>query len=247
LDPIHFGFTDSIVRFAQLRARLPEAPIMMGVGNVTELTDADTTGINAVLFGIISELDIGAVLTTEVSRHASSAVREADVARRMMFAARADQRLPRGYTGDLMTHHEKRPFTYQAREIEELAEQIRDKNFRIQLSEEGIHAYNRDGHQVASDPFALYEGLAVDNDASHAFYLGVELARAQIAWQLGKRYLQDNELEWGTLQPPRRPQEIDPRTGYQAPGPTLKARRQRGRAGGGSEAPPVKDGEGEER
>ncbi|HEU4708334.1 MAG TPA: dihydropteroate synthase, partial [Methylophilaceae bacterium] len=37
----------------------------------------------------------------------------------------------------------------------------------------------------------------VDDDASHAFYLGVELARAQIAWQLRKRYRQDEELQWG--------------------------------------------------
>ncbi len=35
------------------------------------------------------------------------------------------------------------------------------------------------------------------NDASHAFYLGVELARAQIAWQLKKRYVQDEALDWG--------------------------------------------------
>jgi hypothetical protein len=27
--------------------------------------------------------------------------------------------------------------------------------------------------------------------------MGVELARAQIAWQLGKRYVQDRELDWG--------------------------------------------------
>ena len=39
--------------------------------------------------------------------------------------------------------------------------------------------------------------MKVDNDASHAFYLGVELARAQIAWQLNKRYVQDQEIEWG--------------------------------------------------
>jgi hypothetical protein len=37
----------------------------------------------------------------------------------------------------------------------------------------------------------------VHDDASHAFYLGVELARAQIAWQLKKRYVQDQALEWG--------------------------------------------------
>ncbi|MEO0422350.1 MAG: DUF6513 domain-containing protein [Pseudomonadota bacterium] len=227
LDPIHFGFTESIVRYQTLRERLPEAPIMLGVGNVTELTDADTTGINAVLFGIISELDVGAVLTTEVSRHARSAVREADVARRMMFAAKADQRLPRGYSGDLMTHHEKKPFTHSSAEIADIAAQIRDLNYRIQVSEEGIHAYNRDGHQQAQDPFAFYSGLGVEDDASHAFYLGVELARAQIAWQLGKRYLQDNELEWGALRAPAQAAPVDPATGYREPGPTLKARREK--------------------
>jgi hypothetical protein len=48
------------------------------------------------------------------------------------------------------------------------------------------------------DPFELYPGLKVDNDGSHAFYLGVELGRAQVAWQLGKRYTQDQPLTWGT-------------------------------------------------
>ena len=49
----------------------------------------------------------------------------------------------------------------------------------------------------AIDPFEFYADLKVENDASHAFYLGVELARAQIAWQLKKRYVQDEELNWG--------------------------------------------------
>lgn len=235
LDPVHFGFTESVARFYRLRERRPQAPLMMGIGNVTELTDADTTGINALLFGMISELDAGAVLATEVSRHARSAVREADVARRMMFAAKADQRLPRGYSPALMTHHEKKPFTQSAEEIAALAGQIRDRNFRIQVSEDGVHVYNRDGHQQGVDPFSFYEGLQVQDDASHAFYLGVELARAQIAWQLGKRYLQDNELEWGALMPPREAPAVDESTGYQQPGATLATRR--GRRSGSRERP----------
>ena len=43
---------------------------------------------------------------------------------------------------------------------------------------------------------------------SHMFYLGVELGRAQIAWQLGKRYSQDSELEWGVAQRAQRAQAI---------------------------------------
>ena len=88
LDPIPFGFTRSIVRYHALRERYPEVPIMMGVGNLTELTEADTSGINALLFGICAELDIAAVLTTQVSAHARRAIAEADVARRVMHAAR---------------------------------------------------------------------------------------------------------------------------------------------------------------
>lgn len=197
LDPIHFGLTDSIVRYQKLRKKYPDIKIMMGIGNLTELTDADTTGINALLFGIISELDIHAVLATSVSPHAVNAVSEADIARRMMYAAKRDDRLPRGYSNGLLGLHDRRPFTYSAGEINEIASLIKDPSFRIQVSEVGLHVYNRDGIYESQDPFALYPHLKVDNDASHAFYLGVELARAQIAWQLNKRYVQDQEIEWG--------------------------------------------------
>lgn len=197
LDPIHFGLTDSIVRYQKLRKKYPDIKIMMGIGNLTELTDADTTGINALLFGIISELDIHAVLATSVSPHAVNAILEADIARRMMHAAKLDSQLPRGYSNGLLGLHDRRPFTYSADEIKEIAALIKDPSFRIQVSEEGLHIYNRDGIHESIDPFALYPHLKVDDDASHAFYLGVELARAQIAWQLKKRYSQDQELDWG--------------------------------------------------
>ena len=197
LDPIPFGFTESIVRYQKLRRRYPEIQIMMGVGNITELTDADTTGINAILFGIITELKINAVLATSVSPHAINAVAEADLARRMMFASREENRLPRDFSAGLLGLHDRRPFTYSAEEIAEFSAQIKDPSFRIQVSKEGLHIYNRDGLFSDVDPFKLYPYLQVEADGSHAFYLGVELARAQIAWQLKKRYTQDEELEWG--------------------------------------------------
>jgi dihydropteroate synthase-like protein len=197
LDPIPFGLAASIARYVSLRERYPDVPIMMGVGNVTELTEADTTGINAVLFGMAAELRIAAVLTTSVSLHARRAVREADVARRVMHAARETQTLPKGISTDLSALHAKRPFPYDAAEIAAFADAVRDPNFRVQVSADGIHIYNRDGHHVATDPFALYPELKVENDGGHAFYLGVQLARAEIAWQLGKRFDQDQALDWG--------------------------------------------------
>ena len=197
LEPIHFGFTESLLRYHAVRRRYPDAEIMMGIGNLTELTDADTTGITAVLMGVVSELGIGAVLTTEVSPHAHTSVREADIARRIMWAARRDGNLPRRYHAGLMALKDRKPFPHTSEEVAQTAAAIRDPSFRIQVTRAGLHVYNRDGHRLATDPFELWPELGVADDASHAFYLGVELGRAQIAWQLGKRYLQDNELEWG--------------------------------------------------
>ena len=197
LDPIHFGFTESLGRYRDLRRTWPDVQIMMGSGNLTELTDADTIGMQAVLAGIMSELGITHLLTTEVSGHALGAVQEADAARRLMFAARSADALPRRFDAGLLALRDTSPFPYSVEEIAETARAVKDPSFRVQVSEEGIHVYNRDGMHTANEPFRLYPQLDLQGDASHAFYMGVELARAQIAWQLGKRYSQDQELRWG--------------------------------------------------
>ena len=146
---------------------------------------------------LISELNIQAVLATSVSAHAVNAIAEADNARRVMHRAKLDDRLPRGYSNRLLGLHDRKPFPYNAVEIADFAAQIKDPSVRIMVSDSGVHVYNRDGLLQEIDPFSFYPNLGVQEDASHAFYLGVELARAQIAWQLKKRYVQDEELNWG--------------------------------------------------
>jgi dihydropteroate synthase-like protein len=197
LDPINFGFMQSLERYARLRRERPEVDILLGTGNLTELTDADTTGITAVLLGIASELEIKNVLVVQVSPHTRRTYEEHDAARRLMFASRADAELPKGYTDALLGLHAKRPFPQTPEEIAENAKAVRDKNFRIEIAEDGVHIYNRDGHHVAQDAFELFPKLGVDDDAPHAFYLAAELAKAEIAWRLGKRYAQDEPLDWG--------------------------------------------------
>ncbi|MDD2767137.1 MAG: DUF6513 domain-containing protein [Methylococcus sp.] len=219
LDPIHFGFADSLVRYHETRRRHPDVEIMMGVGNLTELTHADTSGINAMLLGVCSELDIRAILATQVSKHARRAVAEADLARRIMFAAHELNALPKHMGDGLMALHERAPYPYSETEIRELAQAIRDPSYRIQISASGIHIFNRDGFHSATDPFQLYPALGVEHDGGHAFYLGVELARAQIAWQLGKRYAQDEVLDWGCALDPAE-EKIDPHA-YKPAGSTL--------------------------
>jgi dihydropteroate synthase-like protein len=228
LDPIPFGFTASLLRYAELRRRLPDAPVLMGIGNLTELTDADTTGVNALLFGMIAELAITDVLVVQKSPHCKRAIREADRARRLMHAAKTLQRLPIGIDASLMGLRDRRPFVGTSEEIAETAALIRDRNFRIETAEDGIHVYNSDGHNVALDAYELFPALGVEADGAHAFYLGLELGRAQIAWQLGKRYVQDQPLDWGCAVD--KPKETD--LVHRAAGPTLQARRKRRKATG---------------
>ncbi len=197
LDPIHFGFTASIVRYHEVRKNHPDIEMMLGVGNITELTHADTAGMNALLMGICSELNINHILATEVSNHAARAIKEADLARRIMFAAKEHDTLPKHIHSGLMALHEPAAFPYSLDEIQELAAQIKDPSYRIQISENGVHIFNRDGFHSATDPFELFPKLSVENDGGHAFYLGVELARAEIAQKLGKRFNQDQSLDWG--------------------------------------------------
>jgi dihydropteroate synthase-like protein len=220
IDPIHFGFMASLSRYAELRERLPGAEILMGTGNLTELTDADTSGITAILLGICSELAIRNLLVVQVSPHTRRTIQEHDAARRIMYAARADGSLPQDYGAALLQVHDKKPFPNTPREVAETAAEVSDDNFRIEVAEDGIHVYNRQGHHVEQDAFALFEKLNIASDGAHAFYLGAELTKAEIAWRLGKRYAQDEPLDFGCA--------IDvaaeDRTRLKAAGHTLRAK-----------------------
>ena len=197
LDPIHFGFTESLGRYAQLRRLRPDAEIMMGTGNLTELTEADSVGITALLMGVCSELAIRNVLVVHVSPHTRRTIQEHDGARRLMFAAREDASLPRGYDAGLLQIHDLAPFAATPEEIGALAGAVRDANFRIEVASDGVHVFNRHGHHVAADAFSLYPSLGVEADGAHAFYLGAELTKAELAHRLGKRYAQDEPLDFG--------------------------------------------------
>lgn len=197
LDPVHFGFMASLERYATFRRMRPDTEVLMGTGNLTELTDADSQGVTALLAGICSELAIRNVLVVQVSPHTRRTVEEHDAARRLMFRAREDQSLPKGLGGGLLSLHELRPFPMSVEEIDAAASEVRDPSFRINVAEDGVHVYNRDGHHVSTRPFELFSRLRVAGDAAHAFYLGYEVAKAETAWRLAKRYVQDAPLDWG--------------------------------------------------
>ncbi len=223
LDPIHFGFTASLGRYAALRERLPEAEILMGTGNLTELTDADSSGVTAVLLGICSELSIRNVLVVQVSPHTRRTVAEHDLARRILYAARANSDLPRNYATGLLQAHDRQPFTQTPAEIDAEATALRDANYRIATTEEGIHIYNGRMHETGDNAMSFFPHLGVESDGAHAFYLGTELMKAETAFSLGKRYAQDSPLDWGVAAPRA---DVD-RTRLAEAGHTLRAKRRR--------------------
>lgn len=198
LPPLTFGFVNAVSRYVEVRKRFPKSPMLMGVGNVTELTDADSTGINAVLIGMATELEIDYILTTECSARAKGAVREISIARKLMHRARENGILPKHLDYSLLTIKDPELNQYSKEELQEMQSMIRDKNFRIFVDENYIYVFNSKVFLCDTDGQRLFKSLNVE-DPKHAFYLGRELTRAELALKLGKKYIQDRGLRWGYL------------------------------------------------
>jgi dihydropteroate synthase-like protein len=198
LDPISFGFTESLHRFYETRRRHPKAEMLMGLGNLTELTDADSIGINAVMAGVVTELGIDYVLSTEVISWARGAVKEIDLARKLMYYAHKNRLLPKDIDDGLLTVKDPPHESYGEAELRHMHQLVSDKNFRIFTDDTWIYVFNRDMFIRSTDPQEIFAQLDV-TEPSHAFYLGKELERAALSVQLGKKYTQEEPLRWGYL------------------------------------------------
>ena len=201
IEPIGFGFTASLERYAEIHRRYPDTPQMMGVGNLTELTSADSTGVNALLLAVCQETGVRAVLTTEVIPWARGAVREIDIARRLVYHAVRHHTLPKNVDDRLVTVKDPEILEYDEAELRQLHAAVKDSNFRIFTDRATITVFNDAIFVQGTDIQEIFAQLDVD-EATHAFYLGRELARAKLAITLGKTYRQEGALRWGYLTPP---------------------------------------------
>jgi dihydropteroate synthase len=201
IAPIGFGFFASMERFAEVRRRYPAAPLFMGVGNITELTEADTTGVNAILMAICQEVGVRAVLTTEVIPWARGAVRELAIARQLMYHAVTQKTLPKGVDDRLLTVRDPTILAYREDELRALQTAVTDPNFRIFTDRDTITVFNNELFVRGTDIDEVFAQLNV-TEATHAFYLGRELTKAKLAISLGKTYRQEGALRWGYLTPP---------------------------------------------
>ncbi|KKM08937.1 hypothetical protein SY88_20960 [Clostridiales bacterium PH28_bin88] len=201
LEPLNCGFVASLLRYRLVREKYPEVPMLMGVGNITELTDADSTGVNALLTGMAEELGIEYLLTTEASSNTRGVVKELDAARRLMYYSRENGIPPKRVDTALLTVKDRDVRRYAAGELREMQEMVKDRNYRIFAGEEEVFVFNAHQFVQGRDPEDIFSRLQV-KDGRHAFYLGRELFKARLAMQLGKKYIQDEDLGWGYLSPP---------------------------------------------
>jgi dihydropteroate synthase len=198
LAPINAGFAASLARYVEVRRRHPDAAMLMGIGNLTELTEADSTGVTALLIGFCQEIGISAVLTTEVIGWARGAVREAVLAAQIMHVAQGEARPPKHIDAGLVTARDESMRAPSEEELRAMQAQISDANYRLFADADWLYAFNGERFVREANMYAVFEQLGV-SDPAHAFYLGKELMKATIARGLRKSYRQEGPLDWGLL------------------------------------------------
>ncbi len=212
LEPLGHGFTGSVTRYNDFRKSDKTTPLFFGAGNVTELIDADSTGINAMLAGISMELDACILFTPEYSDKAHNSVFELKTASIMMQLAKERGSAPKDLGIDLLTVKEKR-----RREFSKLPERYTEAKradkwhpdpagcFKIDITDDAggntssgkiLARNNRNviAGNTARDVLDTIIGLGLVSRLDHAAYLGRELMKAELALKFKRSYSQDDEF-----------------------------------------------------
>jgi dihydropteroate synthase-like protein len=200
LQPVGSGFTRSLSRFGKF-----SCPLFFGAGNVVELLDADSVGMNALLAGIAAEVGASVIFTSEHSDKTQGSIREMRRATEMMVLAK-DRPYPKDLGIDLLVLKEKRrrrepPLEYDtaqpARPIPDEITFDPKGNFRIGIEGNRIIAVIH-GKAIKGEHWqAILSTLLSQGDVSlldHAGYLGRELYKAELAIRYGRSFEQDGEF-----------------------------------------------------
>ncbi|MGM0498742.1 MAG: DUF6513 domain-containing protein [Bacillota bacterium] len=200
LDPINFGFSQSLFRYLKLaEAENLKQDMMIGVGNLIELSDCDSTGLNFLTAALAVELNIKYLLTTEASFKTRGAVKELDLALKIISHAAQENSLPNKLSDLLLNFKDRKDRNYSRDEVKEIKDSITDSNYRILNDGEAINIFNAKEAYRGKNIGELFSKLKNAEEPSHAFYLGKELQKAYTAINLSKNYRQEDELNWGYL------------------------------------------------
>lgn len=201
------SFVESVLRYRNFRLSDRITPMLFGSGNITELFDADSIGMNALLSYIAEEVGANMLFTTEASSKTRGSVKELRTASYMVKSARSKNSPPKDLGMDLLVVKEKRklpepPVPDEKIFAERIEKFVRDKkgDFRIWVSGEWIVCSHEKANIVGKDAKSILDTvlkLDLVSRLDHAGYLGRELKKAEIALILGKNYVQDRELDFG--------------------------------------------------
>ena len=211
LDPINSSsIVDSIMACRKFKEKNRE-PIFFGVGNVTELLDTDSTGVNGLLSGIAMELGASVLFTPEESGKTIGSVKELAISSKMMFLAKNRDSIPKDLGINLVLYKDKRkPCSIIEDYDVPVVEAMEDQKFKqdplgsfkimIKDSEIMVVHYKKMVPKLAikgSTAKAVYDEIikrGLVSRIEHATYLGSELEKAEIACKLNKNYIQDLPL-----------------------------------------------------
>lgn len=214
LEPLGHGFVESVNRYYEFRKQDRVTPLFFGAGNVTELIDGDSIGINSLLAGMAMELEAGILFTPEFSDKAYNSVFELVVASNMMMLAKERGSAPKDMGIDLLVIKEKRRRAFTS--LPENAIEARGSEkwhldpagcFKIEISGGEI----RNGRLYPGKIIARNKNNAIAGDKAkdildtiierglvskldHAAYLGRELIKAELALRFMRSYSQDDKF-----------------------------------------------------
>ncbi len=208
LDPPLKVF-ESLKRYWEFRSRNPDTPMLMGIGNVTELIDADSIGINALMACIAEEIGVELLFTTEASVKTRGSIRELRIASYMAKASKIKRTHPKDLGLNLLVVKEKTRMegkkpggnVVEAKESEKF---VRDPkgDFRIWVWKDRIVCEHEKVTIVGKNAKGILDTiirLDLVSRLDHAGYLGRELMKAEIALRLGKNYVQDEDLRFQNI------------------------------------------------
>ncbi|WP_406657609.1 dihydropteroate synthase-like protein [Methanolobus sp. ZRKC2] len=210
LDPIGHDIIGSIVRYSKFHEMFPDVPVFFGVGNVTELVDADSTGVNATLCGIAADVGASILFTPEYSNKTQGSIDELKKASQMMMLAKERKSSPKDLGIDLIEIKEKRrrtdsalPQDFVRAEKSKMWTLDPKGSIRISIIP---HRYGKGGCILAEHGDTSIVGktareimdtildLDLVSRMEHAAYLGQELKKAEIALNFGRSYSQDDDF-----------------------------------------------------
>ena len=197
LLPAGSGLVESMARFSGY-----DAPIFFGAGNVIELLDADSVGMNALLAAMAAEVGAAVIFSSEHSDKTRGSVGEMRKATEMMVLSRG-RPYPKDLGLDLLVIKEKRrrrepPLEYlecvQARPVPVDIEYDPCGNFRIGIEGKEIVAAIGDRAYRGTSWAEVFSTILEAGEVSlldHAAYLGKELFKAEMAIHFGRSFEQD--------------------------------------------------------